>query len=91
MGQFGDKKNLDDRPSLRCKDFVTAVIVQFFEGTTLASLDSSYVRYEEEGPKKFKHEMESRIMDALTAPKWDEDRQKKGYTHFVENRAHNAL
>ena len=48
-------------------------------------LHTEHIRYEEEGPKKFKHEMELQIMDALTAPEWDKDKQKKGYTHFVEN------
>ena len=66
-------------------------IIQFHEGTTLASLDSSYVWYEEDGPKKFKLKMELRIMDALVGPQWDGDRQKKGYTCFVENRAHDVL
>ena len=64
-GNLGIGKNLDDRPSLRCKDIITSVIIQFYDRTTLASLDSSYVRYEEEGPKKFKHEMELGIIDAL--------------------------
>ena len=91
VGQWGDKKNVEDRPSLRCKDFVTELIVRFYQGTTLASLDSSYVRYEEEGPKKFKHDMELRIMDALAASEWDDDRQKKGYSQFVASRAHDAL
>ena len=48
-------------------------------------MDNSYVQYEEDGLKKFKLEMELWIMDALMGPEWNEDRQMKGYTCFVEN------
>ena len=89
VGEWTNK--YDDKPSLRCKDFVTGFIVDFYEQNTLVSLNSCYVRYGEDGPKKFKSEMEQKIMDLLMHPQWDAERQKPGYLHFVKQRAHDAL
>ena len=89
VGEWTNK--CDDKRSLRCKDFVTGFIVDFYEQNTLASLNGCYVRYGEDGPKKFKSEMEQKIMDLLMHPQWDAERQKPGYLHFVKQRAHDAL
>ncbi|KAG0571933.1 hypothetical protein KC19_VG055000 [Ceratodon purpureus] len=89
VGEWANK--FDDMLSLRCRDYIVAFIVEFYQENTLVSLNSRYVRYGEDGPRKFKSEMETKIRDRLMDPCWHSDTQKPGYDHFVSQRAHDAL
>jgi hypothetical protein len=80
-----------DIPSDKCKDFLIDLIVKFYEDNTSRALESKYVRYDDEGPEKFKREMTQMMMDALHTPEWMAETDKVGYMKFLENRAHDAL
>lgn len=80
-----------DMPSENCKNFLMELVVKFYEDSSLRSLESRYVRYREEGPDKFKTEMAQRMMLALHVPEWIAETEKRGYTKFLEDRAHDSL
>ena len=58
----------EDIPSQNCKDFLIDVIVRYYEEINLCTLESMYVRYREEGPEMFKHDMHLRMTEHLMAP-----------------------
>ena len=58
----------EDIPSQNCKDFLIELIVRYYEEINLRSLESTYVRYREEGPEMFKHDMHVRMTEHLMAP-----------------------
>ena len=43
--------SVEDIPSQDCKDFFIDLIVRYYEEINLRNLESTYVRYREEGPK----------------------------------------
>lgn len=96
-----EKKKLDrgqssmeaarDNPSEACKNFLIEFIVKFYEAETTMSLDSKYVRYQEQCVEKFKSDMIQKMLDALSTPLWDQDRAKKNFNKLIENKAHDAL
>ena len=57
-----------DIPSQDCKDFLIELIVRYYEDINLRSLESTYVRYREEGLEMFKHDMHIRMIEHLMAP-----------------------
>ena len=50
-----------DIPSQDCKDFLIELIVRYYEEINLRSLESTYMRYHDEGPEMFKHDMHIRM------------------------------
>ena len=76
----------EDIPSQDCKDFLIELIVCNYEEINLRSLESTYVRYREEGPEMFKHDMHVRMTEHLMAPRWNDDYQKRGRSKFVDAR-----
>ena len=81
----------EDIPSQDCKDFLIELIVCYYEETNLRSLESTYVRYCEEGSEMFKHDMHVRMTEHLMAPQWNADYQKRGRSKFVDVRVHDSL
>ena len=81
----------EDIPSQNCKDFLIELIVRYYEEINLRTLESMYVRYCEEGPEMFKHDMHIRMTEHLMAPQWNVDYQKRGRSKFVDARVHNSL
>ena len=75
-----------DIPSQDCKNFLIELIVRYYEKINLRSLESTYVRYREEGPEMFKHDMHVRMIEHLMAPQWNDDYQKRGRSKFVDAR-----
>jgi len=57
-----------ENPSNACKKFLIELIIKFYESETTASLDSKYIRYQEEFSDKFKVEMCQKMLDALHVP-----------------------
>jgi len=80
-----------ENPSKTCKKFLIELIIKFYESETIASLDSKYVRYQEECLDKFKTKMCQKMLDALHIPKWHEETEKRGFQKFLENKVHDAL
>lgn len=80
-----------DIPSESCKNFLIELTVKFYEDNTLRALESKYVRYRDEGPEKFRRDMWHYMMDALQAPVWIMETQKRGLSKFVDDRVHDAL
>ena len=68
--------SVEDIPSQDCKNFLIELIVRYYEEINLRSLESTYVRYREEGPEMFKHDMHVRMTEHLMAPQWNDDYQK---------------
>ena len=58
----------EDIPSQNCKDFLIELIVRYYEEINLCTLESMYVKYREEGPEMFKHDMHERMTEHLMAP-----------------------
>ena len=83
--------SVEDIPSQDCKNFLIELIVRCYEEINLHSLESTYVRYREEGPKMFKHDMHVRMTEHLMAPQWNDDYQKRGRSKFVDARVHDSL
>ena len=54
MKAEGSNKSLLVEPSSKCKEFVVALMARFYKHEFTLSLESSYVRYVEEGIIKFK-------------------------------------
>ena len=78
----GSGKSLLVKSSIKCKEFVIALIARFYERESTMSLNSCYVWYVKEGITKFKMDMTQRIMvlmDALHNNKRMEEIQKSGY------------
>ena len=81
----------EDIPSQDCKDFLIELIVRYYEEFNLRSLESTYVRYRDEGPEMFKHDMHVRMTEHLMVLQWNDDYQKRGRSKFVDARVHNSL
>ena len=81
----------EDIPSQNYKDFLIELIVHYYEEINLRTLESMYVRYHEEGPEMFKHDMHIRMTEHLMAPQWNVDYQKRGRSKFVDARVHDSL
>ena len=81
----------EDIPSQDCKDFLIDLIVRYYEEINLRNLESTYVRYREEGPEMFKHDMHVWMTEHLMAPQWNADYQKRDRSKFVDARVHNSL
>ena len=80
-----------DYPSDFCKDFLIQVIVAFYETETTMSLESKYIRYEEECVEKFNTDMRDRILEALNKPQWYEDIHKRDFGEWMDKRVHDGL
>ena len=81
----------EDIPSQNCKDFLIELIVRYYEEINLCTLESMYVRYCEEGPEMFKHDMHVQMTEHLMAPQWNADYQKRGRSKFVDAKVHDSL
>jgi len=55
-----------ENPPDSCKDFMIKCIIEFYESKTMVSLDTKYVRYQEECIDKFKADMRQKMLDALS-------------------------
>lgn len=80
-----------DMPSEECKNFVIECIVLFYESETTTSLDSKYVRYQEECVDKFRVDMKQRLLEALSVPQWFHETEKRGFSKFLDSKVHDAL
>ena len=49
------------------------------------------MKYRDEGPEMFKHDMHVRMTEHLMAPQWNDDYQKRGRSKFVDARVHDSL
>jgi hypothetical protein len=58
----GSSKSALDQPSHECREFLIDLIARFYERESTMSLQSSYIRYGEEG-----------MQDALNIPMWHEE------------------
>jgi hypothetical protein len=89
---FGPKLHpIRDMPCESCKNFLIELTVKFYEENTLRALESKYVGYRDGGPEKFRRDMWQHMMDALQAPIWSTETEKRGFLKFVHDRVHNAL
>ena len=80
-----------DRPSDACRKFIIQKIVNFYEAETIMSLESKYVRYQEECVDKFKADMKQLFLNVLNVPRWQEQMQKRGFLEWLDLRVHDAL
>ena len=80
-----------ENPSESCKASLIKLIVAFYETETTVSLDTKYVRYEEDFIEKFKLDMKQRMLDALHVPEWYHETEKKNFLQFLDSKVHDAL
>ena len=81
----------EDIPLQNSKDFLIELIVRYYKEINLRTLESIYVKYREEGPEMFKHDMHIRMTEHLMASQWNADYQKRGRSKFVDARVHDSL
>ncbi len=74
-----------------CKLFLIELVVKFYEKETNVSLDSKYLRYQEECLSIFQHDMTQKVLDALNVLEWTNEMEKKGFNKVLENKVHDAL
>lgn len=76
----------ENKPSEAFKKMLIKLIVDFYESETTMSLQTKYVRYNEECPKKFKDDMWRQFMDAASVPEWQHKTEKSGFDRFLQSR-----
>ncbi|KAG0621197.1 hypothetical protein M758_3G001500 [Ceratodon purpureus] len=85
------KFEANEIPSANCKTFLIELTARFYEANDLRALESKYVRYQEEGVEKFKHEIRDLMIQALQDPKWIGESDRRGFQWWMENRLNDAL
>src|SRR5450759_2029981 len=91
MKEEGSNKSWLVEPSSECREFVVALIADFYERQSTSSLESCYVRYAEEGITKFQMDMSQRVMRALHNDQWLEETRKTGFQKFLNNMVHDSI
>jgi hypothetical protein len=80
------------KPSEECKATVFQALYEWFKETPFTNLNRNYLALGEVvGKKAFLGRMQRLFEDAISGDEWDEDKQKPGYSKWMEDKLVDAL
>ena len=80
------------KPSKECKAIVFQALYEWFKGMSLTNINRNYLALEEViGKEAFLGRMKRLFDDTISGEEWDEDKQKPGYSKWMEDKIVDAL